>query len=90
MNPHFPNCCNHPEGTFVAPFEFEGRKYDIYVYPGDAIPRPHVCMRYGDERHEYISPGPLDVFLQSSYASALYRDAVRVLLNHGTIEWKRK
>ena len=40
------------------------KKYDVYVHEGD-LGGANVCIRYGDEGHEYVSPGTVLDFLAS-------------------------
>jgi hypothetical protein len=64
--------CNHPADSYVGSFELttgdEGTdgKYDVYMYPHriDYLSGLDVCIRYGDEGREYISPGELYGFVK--------------------------
>lgn len=50
---------DHPS-SYQGSFKFDGSKYDVYFYPGtEALSEEDICIRYGDEPHEYISAGDI-------------------------------
>ena len=69
--PVFHDCCDHPAGSYVGTVSFFDRDrrkaLDVYLFPShrEGCP-PEVCLRYGNECHEYISPGGLFDFLCSA------------------------
>jgi hypothetical protein len=68
MKPHWPDHCEHnrPRDCFLGTIEHDGETFDVFVYQDNAladVPDMHVCMRYGAEGSEYISPGPIAHFL---------------------------
>ena len=50
--PHWKDQCNHGDDNFVGSFSVRGAAHDLYV--DDVM---DCCIRYGNEPHEYISPG---------------------------------
>jgi hypothetical protein len=65
------------------------RKYDIYYFDN-----PHdektFCFRYGNEGHEYISPGKLTSIITGTIDNTLYCHVYDWLLRNGKIEWVPK
>lgn len=65
MNPYWTDHCEHCKdgrGIYVGSFSIgsgEESQYDVYLYQ-DGIIGDSVCIRYGEEGHEYISPGSLE------------------------------
>ena len=62
MTPIYHDGCCHdrPRDRFLGTVEGDGQRYDVYVYQDNALDEPpdmHVCMRYGDDGPEYLSPG---------------------------------
>jgi len=63
--PHWPDACRHdrPRDRFLGTIEDErdGGPVDVHVYQDNAltakVPDMHLCLRYGREGHEYVSPG---------------------------------
>ena len=57
--PFWRNACEHPRGTYVGSVEYEDSRLDVYVYDitHPALGPQSSCVRYGDEKHEYRSPG---------------------------------
>lgn len=53
---------DHP-GSYQGSFKFDGSKYDVYYYLSGHKVAPKtmdICIRYGQEDHEYISAGDID------------------------------
>jgi len=48
---------------YLGPFWTESHAYDVYVYQDNElsakVPDMHVCIRYGNDGSEYISPGSI-------------------------------
>lgn len=71
--PYWPDLCGHtrPNDRFLGSFIVDDDVYDVFVYQDNALsaPKPdmHVCIRYGDEDSQYISPGNAEEFV-SRYA----------------------
>ena len=69
MKPVFRDACNHdrPRDRFLGTVKGDGHLYDVYVYQDNAltvtIPDMNLCMRYGVEGGQYISPGSVDDFV---------------------------
>lgn len=63
--------------------------YDVYVFEQQTT-GAEVCLRFGDEGPEYLSPGPIHQFLMSCQQSETYRRALDLLLKAGRFSWKRK
>jgi hypothetical protein len=87
--PVFHDSCNHLQGSYVGSItDLEGKWYDIYVYKSTVNKKSQdVCIRYGKEDHEYISPGSLLNVLDTK--SEIYELAAHVILKHGTVEFIR-
>jgi len=87
--PVFHDRCNHVQGSYVGSItDLEGKWYDIYVYKSTLNKNSQdVCIRYGEEDYEYISPGSLLNVLKCS--GEIYELATYVILKHGTIEFIR-
>lgn len=97
---HYKDACNHGTDCYVGSFTFLDRwvddgkaayksiKYDVYVYVSGG--EQEVCLRFGDDGPEYLSPGPLYLFLRSSVSDELYEKAVALLVRAGRITWQRR
>ena len=77
----------------MASFEHSERpgqvsQYDLYVF--DQPDRQDVCLRYGSEGREYISPGELGRFVRGRSLTPLYARAVEILIDRGVIRWSSK
>lgn len=81
---HGPECC---VGTIehVSSPRSEIKYYDVYIYESPSM-GTEVCLRFGSEAHEYLSPGPLHSFIASA-SGGPYRQALELLLAKGTITW---
>lgn len=85
MTPYWPDLCRHtrPRDRFLGTFDVDNEVYDVFVYQDNALnsPKPdmHVCIRYGDEDSEYISPGNAENFVRHAKGWAtdqVYRRAL--------------
>jgi hypothetical protein len=88
--PVFHDHCNHLQGSYVGSItDLEGKWYDIYVYKATLNKNSQdVCIRYGEEDSQYISPGSL-LNVLDNLKSEVYELAAHVILKHGTIEFIR-
>jgi hypothetical protein len=90
--PHWHDCCRHdrPLDKFIGTFVVNNRYYDLWVYQDNALGEPpdmNLCIRYGNEDSNYISPGPIDMFLESTgnphdcrSEDPVYREARKLLV----------
>jgi hypothetical protein len=63
--PIFENHCNHSKESYVGSFFFDGW-HDVYVFPNPRYDKiGEVCIRYGNEGSEYISPGGITGFMEN-------------------------
>jgi hypothetical protein len=96
--PYWDNVCGHSPEDYVGSVEyfdqygFEPRKLDLYVYPDSIVGSQGVCIRLSNEPSDYISPGSLADFLESSgrHTWGAYPAARRLLLEAMEITAKRK
>jgi hypothetical protein len=98
--PVFVDECNHGSDCYIGTIKvetfynkaFKEELYDIYVF-NDAYSGQEVCMRFGNEPHEYISPGPLIQFLQIAICHRQnmphYAFAADLLFHEGQISYER-
>jgi len=89
--PVWPERCGH--GGYVCSFEYRPTidrvdKYDLYVF--DQPSGQEVCLRYGEEGHEYCSPGPIHQVCSLTNIDDKYRRVIALLLKYGKIKWERK
>lgn len=112
--PHWIDHCEHPPESFVCSFtivrpfkpqvigaslEYKVSHYDLYLYPTE-LHGVDVCIRYGNECSEYISPGSLFQFLLTTgYTqgrAAEYEKAANIIKDYikptglTTIYWTHK
>lgn len=92
--------CQHKDESYVGSFVFEDlelgctklrmEKLDVYVFPQTA--GDTVCIRYGNEGSHYYSPGTLPQFIQSAGREvySLYADALKLILEKGTIKYESR
>jgi hypothetical protein len=88
------NHCDHKPGEYVGSIEFystphELNFYDIYIFNHERLGQ-EVCIRYGDEGCEYISPGRLCDFYTTSRMLPNYQVVVEFLNEKGQLKWERK
>lgn len=66
----WPDACGHtrPRDKFLGTVEVEGKRLDVHVYQDNALDAPtpdmHVCIRYGAEPQDYLSPGEAGDFVR--------------------------
>ena len=67
---HWIDECGHdrPRDRFLGTIEAGGDTYDVHVYQDNALSAPvpdmHVCLRYGNECSQYVSPGNATEFVR--------------------------
>lgn len=93
QGPIWQDGCEHDKGTYVVSFTVHSRlnkidQYDLYIFENNG--RQEVCIRYGAECQQYISPGSLGEFLSRSCNHEPYQTAVRILLHYGNVSWSLK
>lgn len=86
--PRFVDACGHGIDTFIGTFKVFGgedsiKYYDLYVFPSD-LHGMEVCIRYGNEGYEYISPGSIMEFCRiggNGNRHKVYEEGVLFLSN---------
>lgn len=103
LRTHFPlisgpvwnDACRHEKESYVCSYHvirsenqhYREDKYDLYLF--DSSGDQEVCIRYGSEGSQYISPGRLGDFMSSvSWHCAEYKAAQRILKELGTLSWE--
>lgn len=101
--PEFKDGCDHGHNAFVGTVQyveidkssasgFVKKFLDVYVF--DAERGQHVCLRYGNEPHEYYSPGTTIEFFKAAVIHGFkmidYARAADLLLSRGEVVWKWK
>jgi hypothetical protein len=56
---HWYDACHHPTDSYVGSFSINNNKYDVYYFEGYTYDK-EVCIRYGANCEDYMSPGSLD------------------------------
>jgi len=82
---YFPDHCNHDESEYVGSVSYFRRVgelvlLDVYVWSNSR--GQDVCIRYGDEGHQYISAGSLWDFLCSDFSALTDYQAARATMMH--------
>ena len=73
--PHWENHCEHPTDSFVGTIRDtnEYEVVDVYVYKQPDTNYYKVCLRYGEEGQQYLSPqGDVGTFLYNAECDADY------------------
>ncbi len=96
--PIWPDSCNHPTDSYICSFNYIYRnkikdifcdqQVDLYVFKNGKD--QELCIRYGVEGHEYISPGKLSDFISRGYEfqnDTLYRTVASILKLSGRLDW---
>lgn len=84
--------CQHGIDSYICSFEniynYNKELYkemiDIYVF-GDS----DICLRYGNEPHEYYSPGNIVNVYSFAHIDEKYNAVVKILNYFGKIVWKK-
>jgi hypothetical protein len=86
--PHWENHCEHPTDTFVGTIgeSTEHEFVDVYVYKPKKANIYKVCLRYGEQADDYLSPyGDVNTFLYSTdnrqNTNPFDRDTYRIVLS---------
>ena len=85
--PHWENHCEHPTDTFVGTVRYtiEHEFVDVYVYKQRVTNHYKVCLRYGEQADDYLSPyGDVSTFLlntdsRGEYSTDTYRLAAELI-----------
>ena len=85
--PHWENHCEHPTDTFVGTIRdtTEHEAVDVYVYKQRVTNVYKVCLRYGEEGQQYLSPyGDVGTFLfdtdrRAEYSTNTHRLAAELI-----------
>lgn len=93
--PHYENHCNHADEEFVGTMEIVNKikdqyvtsKFDVYVF-ADSYEGHHVCVRYGNEPEEYLSPGHVTNIAKSE--REIYQGALRLILEKGRFIYEKR
>ena len=85
--PHWENHCEHPTESFVGTIRdtTEHEVVDVYVYKQRVTNIYKVCLRYGEQADDYLSPyGDVGTFLYNvdsggEYSTDTYRLAAELI-----------
>ncbi len=91
----FKNRCGHLAEEYVGTIsdvekvngEWMERFYDVYVF-ADKHFGHEVCIRYGNEPSEYLSPGTIDMMVRST--REIYRKTMSLIEEQGFFVYKRR
>ena len=96
LKKYWTNHCNHKEDAYVCSYEtielvggtarYLEHKIDMYVYDGDL--GTEICLRYGNEPHEYMSAGTFPMVCWSK--QEVKKKAIKLLERLGDITWVKK
>jgi len=95
--PKYTNHCKHDKESFIKTIEviekvngeWKENKYDVYVF-NDKTFGPEVCIRYGNEPSEYMSPGPLLDFAKRAHGLEVYERAFQAIRKNGIITYTKR
>ncbi len=94
--PKWKDGCEHGAEHYICTFTVMDSSrglnaYDLYLFPEHFF-GTEVCIRYGDEPSQYISPGGLGQFLYTSGVnwkeSPVYTQASQILREFGCFNWQ--
>ena len=85
--PHWENHCEHPTESFVGTIRdtTEHEVVDVYVYKQRVTNHYKVCLRYGEQADNYLTPyGDVGTFLyitdrRGEYSTDTYRLAAELI-----------
>lgn len=82
--PKYTNHCGHKDHEFIGTVVVHNSKrklqeYDVYVYANSRTGHG-ICIRYGEEPSEYLSPGTV-INLARAKSSEVYYDALSLIEN---------
>ena len=79
---------NRPHDKYLGSFQTAHRSYDVWVYQDNASynePDMHLCIRYGSNHENYISPGNIKQFINTwrnnINADEIYIQTIEVIDN---------
>ena len=84
INGYWVDGCLHSEGSYIGSFSINNEKYDLYYFPSTEHGM-EVCIRYGQEGHEYLSPGSMEYLKRATNTwkySTVHITAYSMLLDH--------
>lgn len=92
---HFTDCCGHKDEEYVGTIETVERRdntlqevwYDVYVF-ADSVTGHSICVRYGNEPGEYLSPGDITMMMRSN--RAIYSLALSLIIEKGIFKYERR
>lgn len=86
--PHWINACRHDEDAFIGTVICERtlQPIDVYVWKGEDG-RYDVCVRFGNEAHEYESSGEV---LQYLICPSNRENVKKLILKSGTFTYTKK
>jgi len=100
--PRWVDVCNHDKSTYLCSFacyNFKKGKsveelYDFYLFKDRLrFASQSVCLRYGNEGHEYISPGSLLDFIKTASRVNTYSNpyflGLKILETYGDVIWEQ-
>jgi len=95
--PYFQDQCDHGSECFIGSGSFYQKNrgeepvechIDVHVY-NDSLGQS-VCIRYGNDGHQYISAGSVSQFLRSAQGvSEIYREAWDIMRENGKVEYRK-
>ena len=94
--PVWTDACEHGREHYIASFMVAKimhhtrtvyhETFDLYLFPQKHY-GTEVCLRFGDEPHQYASPGPLHEFMaRRRYASDEYTRAIDIINELGLVK----
>jgi len=91
----FEDHCGHGSKEYLGALDYPERKpelhfirLELYIYE-DTLGQ-ELCCRYGNEPHEYLSPGSIMEVLICDIKTAKRRAIIDFLKAKGRVTWKQK
>lgn len=92
--PVYTNHCNHADHEFIGTIEAHQpspnrtfKLYDVYVY-AEGYHGHEVCIRYGNEGYQYMSPGPIHYL--AKMGSPVHKKALELICEKGRFIYERR
>ncbi len=92
--------CYHPANTYICSYSVITNRngtphealYDLYLVPYElgGVPETHVCIRFGHEGADYLSPTSILEMTLSANRDDIYLQAVRLIQRLGYITFTRR
>lgn len=83
MTPYWEDGCSHfILDTYIGSFSIDEEKYDVFTY--EKSNKTHICIRYGNEDSEYLSPGSVrqtQKIIHDNPDLVVYTTALSMVLN---------